>query len=84
MAGRGGAARSAVIAAIQYCRAWGRDFDSNWTDPGEHILRRWTYAQNMLRFLATLAFAVSFDIILTGGKYVGAVDQVAVALVQRF
>jgi hypothetical protein len=28
----------------------------------------------MLRFLATLAFAVSFDIILTGGKYVGAVD----------
>jgi hypothetical protein len=38
----------------------------------------------MLRLLATLAFAVSFDIILTGGKYVGAVDQIAVAIVQRF
>jgi hypothetical protein len=36
---RGSVARGADIAAIQYCRAWGR-FDSNWTDPGEHILSR--------------------------------------------
>jgi hypothetical protein len=38
----------------------------------------------MFRFLATLAFAVSFDILLTGGKYVTAVDQLAATIVQHF
>ena len=34
------------------------------------------------RVLATLAFAVSFDILLTGGKYMRAADQLASAVVQ--
>jgi hypothetical protein len=38
----------------------------------------------MFRFLATLAFAVSFDFLLTGGKYATAVGQVAMAVVQHF
>jgi hypothetical protein len=38
----------------------------------------------LLRFLATLAFAASFDILLFDGKYVTAVDKVAVALVRSF
>ena len=59
-------------------------FDSNSNAPGEHILNRRGHDKPMLRLLATLAFAVSFDIILTGGKYVGAVDQIAVSIVQRF
>lgn len=38
----------------------------------------------MLRLLATLAFAVSFDIILFDGKYISAVDKVAVAIIRSF
>jgi hypothetical protein len=40
--------------------------------------------KTMFRFLATLAFAVSFDILLTGGKFVAAADQVAMAVIQHF
>ena len=38
----------------------------------------------MLRLLATPAFAVSFDIILFDGKYISAVDKVAVAIIRSF
>jgi hypothetical protein len=38
----------------------------------------------MLRLLATLAFAVSFDILLFDGKYVNAVEHIALAVVQNF
>jgi hypothetical protein len=38
----------------------------------------------MFRFLTTLAFTVSFDILLTGGKFVTAVDQLAATIVQHF
>jgi hypothetical protein len=38
----------------------------------------------MLRFLATLAFVASFDIILLDGKYITAVDKVAVAIIRSF
>jgi len=36
------------------------------------------------RVSTTLAFIVSFDILLTGGKHVGAVDQLALAIVRHF
>jgi hypothetical protein len=38
----------------------------------------------MLRFLVTLAFAASFDILLLEGKYISAVDKVAVAIVRSY
>ena len=38
----------------------------------------------MLRLLATLAFAASFDILLFDGKYISAVDNIAVAIIQHF
>jgi len=38
----------------------------------------------MIRVLATLAFAVSFDILITGGKYMHAADQLALAFFQYF
>jgi hypothetical protein len=38
----------------------------------------------MLRLLATLAFAASFDIVLFDGKYISAVDRVAVAIFRGF
>jgi hypothetical protein len=38
----------------------------------------------MLRLLATLAFAASFDILLFDGKYFCAGDKIAVALIQHF
>jgi len=43
------------------------------------------YAPRMLlRILATLAFAASFDILIMDGKYIGAVDKIAVAILQSF
>ena len=43
------------------------------------------YAAHMLlRILATLAFAASFDILIMDGKYLSAVDKVAVAIFQSF
>src|SRR4029078_211713 len=38
----------------------------------------------LLRILATLAFAASFDILIMGGKYLSGVDKVAVAIFQSF
>ena len=38
----------------------------------------------MLRLLATLALAASFDILLFDGKYIGAVSKIAVAIIQHF
>jgi hypothetical protein len=38
----------------------------------------------MLRLLATLAFAASFDILLFDGKYISAVNKLAVAIIQHF
>jgi hypothetical protein len=38
----------------------------------------------MLRLLATLAFAVSFEIILFDGRYLHAADKVAVAIIRSF
>jgi hypothetical protein len=38
----------------------------------------------MFRLLATLAFAVSFDIILTGGRYIAAADQLVLTVAQHF
>ena len=38
----------------------------------------------LLRILATLAFAASFDILIMDGKYLSAVDKVAVAILQSF
>jgi len=38
----------------------------------------------MLRLLATLAFAASFDILLCDGKYITAVDRIAVQIIQHF
>jgi hypothetical protein len=38
----------------------------------------------MPRLLATLAFAASFDILLFDGKYIGAVNKIAVAIIQHF
>jgi hypothetical protein len=38
----------------------------------------------MLRLLATLAFAASFDILLCDGKYISAVSKLAVAIIQHF
>lgn len=38
----------------------------------------------LLRLLATLAFAASFDILLFDGKYISAVDKVAVAIARIF
>jgi hypothetical protein len=38
----------------------------------------------MLRLLAVLALAASFDIILFDGKYISAVDKVAVAVIRNF
>jgi hypothetical protein len=38
----------------------------------------------LLRILATLAFAASFDILNLDGKYISAVDKVAVAIFQSF
>lgn len=58
--------------------------DLNSSNLGKHILNRAEARFFMLRFLATLAFTVGFDILLTGGKYVNAVDQIAMAVVQHF
>jgi hypothetical protein len=38
----------------------------------------------LLRILATLAFAASFDTLILDGKYISAVDKVAVAIFQSF
>jgi hypothetical protein len=38
----------------------------------------------MLRLLATLAFAVSFDILLFDGRHTGAVHQLALVAIQHF
>jgi len=38
----------------------------------------------MLRLLATLAVAASFDILLFDGKYISAVHKLAVAIIQHF
>jgi hypothetical protein len=38
----------------------------------------------MLRLLATLAFAASFDILLNDGKYISAVNKLAVAVIHHF
>jgi hypothetical protein len=38
----------------------------------------------MLRFVATLAFAVSFDILLFDGRHAGAVHQLALVALQHF
>lgn len=38
----------------------------------------------LLRLLVTLAFLVSFDVILFDGKYTQVVEQVAVAMLQHF
>jgi hypothetical protein len=38
----------------------------------------------LLRLLVTLAFVVSFDVILFDGKYTQVVEQVAVAVFQHF
>jgi hypothetical protein len=38
----------------------------------------------LLRLLVTLAFVVSFDVILFDGKYTQVVEQVAVAVLQHF
>jgi hypothetical protein len=38
----------------------------------------------MLRLLATLAFAASFDILLFDGKYITAVDRIAMQIIQHF
>ena len=38
----------------------------------------------MLRLLATLAFAASFDIIIFDGRYISAADKVAVAIIRSF
>ena len=50
----------------------------------KHILNRRTYDIRMLRLLATLTFAASFDIILFDGRYITAVDKVAVAIFRSF
>jgi hypothetical protein len=38
----------------------------------------------LLRLFVTLAFVVSFDVILFDGKYTQVVEQVAVAMLQHF
>jgi hypothetical protein len=38
----------------------------------------------MLRLLATLAFAASFDILLFDGKYISAADRLALAIIRQF
>ena len=38
----------------------------------------------MLRIMATLAFAVSFDLLLFDGKYTDAAKQMALAVLQHF
>jgi hypothetical protein len=38
----------------------------------------------MFRILATLAFAVSFDVILFSGKYTHAVEQVAKQIIRHW
>jgi len=38
----------------------------------------------LLRILATLAIAASFDILILDGKYISAVDKVALAIFQSF
>jgi hypothetical protein len=38
----------------------------------------------LLRILATLAFAASFDTLILDGKYISAVDKVAVTIFQSF
>jgi len=38
----------------------------------------------LLRILATLAFAASFDTLILDGKYISAVHKLAVAIIQHF
>jgi hypothetical protein len=38
----------------------------------------------LLRMLATLAFAASFDILLFDGKYIHAVEQLALSVLRNF
>ena len=38
----------------------------------------------MLRITATLAFAVSFDLLLFDGKYTHAAEQMALTILQHF
>jgi hypothetical protein len=38
----------------------------------------------LLRILATLAFAASFDVLILDGKYISAVDKLAVSIIQSF
>jgi hypothetical protein len=54
------------------------------TVSGKHILESWGLRLPHARFLVTLAFAASFDILLLEGKYISAVDKVAVAIVRSF
>jgi hypothetical protein len=56
------------------------DLDRN--GASKHILNFQDNNICMLRLLATLAFAASFDIILFDGKC--AVDKVAVAIIRNF
>ncbi len=58
------------------------DLDRN--SASKHILNFQDNDICMLRLLATLAFAASFDIILFDGKYISAVDKVAVAIIRSF
>jgi hypothetical protein len=58
------------------------DLDPN--NASKHILIFQDNDIRMLRLLATLAFAASFDILLFDGKYISAVDKVAVAIIRSF
>jgi hypothetical protein len=58
------------------------DLDRN--GASKHILNFQDNNICMLRLLATLAFAASFDIILFDGKYISAVDKVTVAIIRNF
>jgi len=66
------------------CRDQLMDFDLNLRPPGEQILIRRAKPTHMLRLLATLAFAISFDVFLFDGKYTDAVHQLTVIAFQHF
>jgi hypothetical protein len=59
-------------------------FDSNFTPLGEQTLIRRAKPARMMRLLATLAFAISFDVFLFDGRYTDAVHQLAVVAIQHF
>ena len=39
---------------------------------------------SMLRILATLAFAVSFDLLIFDGRYTKSAEQIALTILQHF